>query len=121
MKCTFETREGTSKMNIWVEPLEWDAEEEGKASNVVEKIEEEDTKDTEEVKNIEAEEKKQEPPIFQIVVEVQNFIGGEPVRPSRAIRVLPQENCASSFISPVICADIVGGKGCCTGPSRIAR
>ena len=111
-------------MKIWVEPLEWDAEEEGKASNVVVIKEEEDTKDAEEVENIEAKEngvKKQEPPIVQIEVEVQNFIGGEPVRASRAIGALPQESCASSFIFSVICADIVGGQGCCTGPSRIAR
>lgn len=36
MKCTFETREQSSKMNVWVEPLEWDAEKEGKGKNVVE-------------------------------------------------------------------------------------
>lgn len=36
VKCTFETREQSSKMNVWVEPLEWDAEKEGKGKNVVE-------------------------------------------------------------------------------------
>ncbi|KAG2110100.1 mitochondrial protein Pet127-domain-containing protein [Suillus clintonianus] len=63
VKCTFETRERSSKMNIWVEPVEWDAETDGK-----------------------------KPPIIQIDVGVQNFITGEPVRGARAIGVAPSEN-----------------------------
>lgn len=36
VKCTVETRELSSKMKIWVEPLEWDAEKEGKGKKLVE-------------------------------------------------------------------------------------
>ncbi|KAG1761033.1 mitochondrial protein Pet127-domain-containing protein, partial [Suillus occidentalis] len=68
VKCTFETREQSSKMNVWVEPLEWDAEKEGKGKHT------------------------EEPPIVQIDVEVQNFIAGRPVWGPRAIEVAPHEN-----------------------------
>lgn len=129
MKCTFETRERSSKMNVWIEPLEWDAKEEGKGSNVVEMKGEEDTKDTEQGKNEEAETnvvKEGEPPIVQIDVEVESFVAGEPVRASRAIGAAPHENCASSFICsvvrcPVMRANLARVQGCSTGPSRIAR
>lgn len=100
-------------MVIWVEPLEWDAEKEGKEKSMAESKAEKDTKDTEQAKLEEAEEnavKKPEPPIVQIEVEVQNFIAGEPVRASRAIGVAPHENCASSFIYSIMCADIIGGR-----------
>ncbi len=30
MRATLETFEGSGKLNVWVEPLEWDAGEEGK-------------------------------------------------------------------------------------------
>ncbi|KAG1837781.1 mitochondrial protein Pet127-domain-containing protein [Suillus subalutaceus] len=96
VKCTFETRERSPKMNIWVEPVEWDAEKEGKGKNLVEMKEaEEETKVAEQGKDGEEEEnrvKTGEPPIVQIDVEVQNFVAGQPVRGSRAIDVAPDEN-----------------------------
>lgn len=95
VKCTFETRERSSKMNIWVEPVEWDAEKEGKGKDVVElKEAEEETKVAEQGKDGEEENpvKTEEPPIVQIDVEVQNFVAGMPVWGSRAIGAAPDEN-----------------------------
>ncbi|KAG0693199.1 mitochondrial protein Pet127-domain-containing protein [Suillus ampliporus] len=93
VKCTIETRERSPKMNIWVEPVEWDA---GKGMNVVKLNEgEEDTKATKQGKDGEGEEnrvKTDEPPIVQIDVEVQNFVAGQPVWGPRAIGVAPDED-----------------------------
>ncbi|KAG1897421.1 mitochondrial protein Pet127-domain-containing protein [Suillus fuscotomentosus] len=96
VKCTFETRERSSKMNIWVEPVEWDTEKEGKGESVAELKEVEDEikvaeqgkdgeKDGERVKT-------EEPPIIQIDVEVQNFVTGQPVWGSKAIGVTPDDD-----------------------------
>ena len=114
-------------MHVWVEPLEWDAKEEGKGSHLVElkgedegkglMVEskgEEDMKDTEQTKDGNPETnsaKEGEPPIVQIEVEVQNFVAGEPVRASRAIGAAPDENCASSHSFPVMRALIVWDRG----------
>ncbi|KAG2038712.1 mitochondrial protein Pet127-domain-containing protein [Suillus americanus] len=98
VKCTFETRERSPKMNIWVEPVEWDAEKEGKGKNLVELKEgEEETKVTEQGKDGEGEGeenrvKTEEFPIVQIDVEVQNFVAGQPVWGSKGIDVAPDEN-----------------------------
>ncbi|KAG1787452.1 RNA processing-related protein, mitochondrial RNA degradation [Suillus plorans] len=96
VKCTFETRERSSKMNIWVEPVEWDAEKEGKGNNVAELKEVEDeTKVAEQGKDGEKDGdrvKTEEPPIVQIDVEVQNFVTGQPVWGSKAIGVTPNDN-----------------------------
>jgi len=85
-------------MNIWVEPVEWDAEKEGGGNNVIELKEGgEDTKGTKQGKSGEGEEngvKTEMPPIVQIEVEVENFVAGQSVRGSRAIDVAPNENCA---------------------------
>ncbi|KAG2127544.1 mitochondrial protein Pet127-domain-containing protein [Suillus bovinus] len=95
VKCTFETRERSPKMNIWVEPVEWDAEKEGKGQDIVDLKEVEDeTKAVEQGKDGEEEDKvkTEEPPIVQIDVEVQNFVAGQPVWGSKAIGVTPDEN-----------------------------
>ncbi|KAG1822459.1 mitochondrial protein Pet127-domain-containing protein [Suillus subaureus] len=95
VKCTFETRERSPKMNIWVEPVEWDAEKEGKGKSLTESKEtEEETKVAEQEKDAEGEGrvKTEEPPIVQIDVEVQNFVAGQPVWGSRAIDVASDEN-----------------------------
>ncbi|KAG1718268.1 mitochondrial protein Pet127-domain-containing protein [Suillus lakei] len=96
VKCTFETRERSPKMNIWVEPVEWDVEKEGKGKSVAElKEAEDDTKVIGQGKDGEGEEnqgKTEEPPIVQIDVEVQNFVAGQPVWGSKAIGVAPDEN-----------------------------
>ncbi|KAG2336896.1 Pet127-domain-containing protein [Suillus weaverae] len=96
VKCTFETRERSPKMNIWVEPVEWDAEKEGKGKDVAElKEAQEETKVAEQGKDGEGEEnrvKTEEPPIVQIDVEVQNFVAGQPVWGAKAIDVAPDEN-----------------------------
>jgi len=90
-------------MNIWVEPLEWDAEKEGNGKNLVELNEaEEEMKVGEQGKDGEEEgnqAKTEESPIVQIDVEVQNFVAGQPVWGSMAIDAAPDENCASSHIS----------------------
>jgi hypothetical protein len=104
-------------MNIWVEPLEWDAEKEGKGKNVVElKEAEEEAKVAEQGENGEEanQVKTEEPPIVQIDVEVQNFIAGQPVWGPRAIGVTPDENCASSHLSSnsvIMGVDIFGVTG----------
>ncbi|KAG1733018.1 mitochondrial protein Pet127-domain-containing protein [Suillus paluster] len=96
VKCTIETRERSSKMNIWVEPVEWDAEKEGKGKDVIVELKEgEEEKVREQGKEGGGEErqaKTEEPPIVQIDVEVQNFVAGQPVSGSRAIGVAPDEN-----------------------------
>jgi hypothetical protein len=121
VKCTFETRERSPKMNIWVEPLEWDAEKEGNGKNLVELNEaEEEMKVGEQGKDGEEEgnqAKTEESPIVQIDVEVQNFVAGQPVWGSMAIDAAPDENWIlhwtishSSLEAPRIRANLASAK-----------
>lgn len=115
-------------MNIWVEPVEWDAEKEGKGNSVAELKEVEDeTKVAEQGKDGEQDGdrvKTEEPPIIQIDVEVQNFVTGQPVWGSKAIGVTPDDNCASSHLSSsfvIMRVNVSVLQGFSIGPFRIAR